>query len=369
MSKEFFQGIMSKINPPPVAMPVTPPKIGTSNVNPITVESGDTLGGLGAEHGFDWRDSQIIRDGKTYDVGYGSGEIPPEKIRPGDQIVPNGDAPTTNPIKEAEQAAEEEGSEQDVEEYCQKCAQCELVTVDMLKKVFTRAPDSRLAAIAEGINYNINTGKVDNELRLTHFFGQVREEVGPRAALEESLNYTPERLISIFTSTYGKNHALARVHGRTSAHPANQEAIANTAYANRIGNGSVESGDGWRYRGRGLKQLTGRANYKDFSQKHKDIWGEDTDFEANPDLLLKPKYAVRSALYYWVNNSLYTLADSGAADTTTDSITERINPGARGSLIRNRRAHVRNIYSAHIFQPVCFNTDSALSNSEAENPL
>lgn len=81
----------------------------------IVVQSGDTLGKLGSQHGFDYNNAQIIRNSQTYNVGYGPGDINPNDIRPGDKIVPNGDAPTIDPVKQAEQVAEAEGSEQDPE--------------------------------------------------------------------------------------------------------------------------------------------------------------------------------------------------------------------------------------------------------------
>lgn len=142
--------------------------------------------------------------------------------------------------------------------------------------------------------------------------------------MEENLNYRATVLPRLF-SYFRRNPPEAQRYGRTPDHPANQEAIANRAYANRIGNGDVASGDGWRFRGRGLKQITGRANYRSFTEEHEALFGEAIDFESNPDLLSEPKYAVRSALHFWVDNDLHALADRGVVRSAADAITRVIN--------------------------------------------
>lgn len=109
------------------------------------------------------------------------------------------------------------------------------------------------------------------------------------------------------------------------------EAIANGAYGGRsdLGNGDHASGDGWKFRGRGLKQLTGRSNYHDFTTWHKanqEQWPDDlVDFEENPDLLLQMKCAARSAAYFWVANKLPAKADRGADADAVNSITAVVN--------------------------------------------
>ena len=114
--------------------------------------------------------------------------------------------------------------------------------------------------VAREIDLQIVTAQLNSPERLAHFFGQVLQEVGQRIRLVESLDYRADRLGSIF-SYFRRNPDEALLYGRTADHPADQEAIANRAYADRNGNGNVESGDGWRFRGRGLKQVTSRANY------------------------------------------------------------------------------------------------------------
>jgi putative chitinase len=131
--------------------------------------------------------------------------------------------------------------------------------------------------------------------------GQIPNAI-PLLRLVESLDYPPDRLGVPFR--YFRRHPdealrFGRIDG---VQPADQEAIANRAYANRIGNGDVESGDGWRFRGRGLKQVTGRANYRAFTEDHAKLFGELIDFEAEPELLGTPRYPVRSALWFWRAN-------------------------------------------------------------------
>jgi hypothetical protein len=103
---------------------------------------------------------------------------------------------------------------------------------------------------------------------------------------------TPETLIG----TTGRNNPDdAQRYGRTESHSADPVAIANLAYANRNGNGDADSGNGWAYRGRGLFQLTGRANYRAFTEWHESVFRESIDFEADPCRAADPRYAVRSA--------------------------------------------------------------------------
>ncbi|MFV2092927.1 MAG: glycoside hydrolase family 19 protein [Hyphomicrobiales bacterium] len=141
------------------------------------------------------------------------------------------------------------------------------------------------------------------------------------------------------------------MYGRTADHPANQQAIANRAQANRNGNGDVASGDGWRYRGRGIFQLTGRANYRAFSLVHTEMFGEVIDFEKNPDLLFEPKYAVRSALFFWSKNGLYAIADRGVNEGAANAITRIIN--RRTDTYEDRWKHVEKLHKGGVFNNVC----------------
>lgn len=200
----------------------------------------------------------------------------------------------------------------------------EVVTVSKLHLFFPRASDDVLKRMADEMNRQIVVGKINTSERMAHFLGQVMQEVGTSVRLVENLNYSVAALKATF-SYFANNPAEAERFGRATGQPADQEAIANRAYAGRIGNGDVASGDGWRFRGRGLKQTTGRDNYRQFTQTHERIFGAPIDFEASPALLADPRYAVRSALSFWLDNGLPRIADQGVTRAATDAITAVIN--------------------------------------------
>ena len=229
-------------------------------------------------------------------------------------------------------------------------AVCDILTGDRLTSVFPEADTDRLAQIAGEIDLQIVAARLNSPDRLAHFFGQVQQEVGPRLRLVESLDYGADRLGSIFRY-FRRNPDEALRFGRTADHPSDQEAIANRAYADRNGNGDIESGDGWRFRGRGLKQVTGRANYRAFTEDHAQMFGERIDFEAEPELLGTPRYAARSALWFWRANNLFSLADAGVNQAAADSITAIINPGTNS--YDQRWENVRDLNASAVFANIC----------------
>lgn len=211
------------------------------------------------------------------------------------------------------------------------------ITVEMLRRIFTDAPEDRLQIVAEGVNAEMVTGKLDSEWRLTHFFGQVLQEVGLAMSFRENLNYGAEGLYGSDFSYYRGNRE------RSNRDAGNEEAIANNAYAdaNRSAKfkvGNTEPGDGWRYRGRGLKQTTGRYNYQRLTTDHERIWGERIDFEAHPERVDEPTYAVRSGLTFWLGHRLYEYADLGIIEEAADRITDGVN-----SATSSRRARWKNV--------------------------
>ncbi|MBX8548027.1 chitinase [Pseudomonas cichorii] len=204
------------------------------------------------------------------------------------------------------------------------------LTLAMLKKVFTTGDSSKLQQLVDELNPRLAEYKLDTALRLSHFFAQVRIEVGDGYALVESLNYRPEKLARF--SYFSSRPEEADLYGyKPGVQSANQVEIANRAYngvsgVTDLGNGNIASGDGWKYRGRGLKQLTGRYNYTQFTSLYPQIWpGENVDFTNNPDLLEEPKYAARSAVFFWLKNKLYEVADKGDGSEFVNSITAKIN--------------------------------------------
>ncbi|SAL35409.1 EF hand domain-containing protein [Caballeronia udeis] len=137
------------------------------------------------------------------------------------------------------------------------------ITLAMLSAIFTEASLEQLQAVVDELNPRLKDFNLGSRLRLSHFFAQIRQEAGVGLNTTENLNYRADVLTQKF-GYFNSHRADAEVYGRTTEHLADPESIANRAYAHRIGNGSVESGDGWKYRGRGLKQLTGKANYQGF---------------------------------------------------------------------------------------------------------
>lgn len=153
---------------------------------------------------------------------------------------------------------------------------------------------------------------VDTSLRIAHFLAQVVHESTRMARVEENLSYSAERLLVVFPRYFADLEEA-----RAYAHQ--PERIGSRVYGGRMGNGNEASGDGYRFRGRGLIQLTGKCNYQAFS----DWVGEDV--VAKPDLVAG-KYAAHSAVFFWSNCDLNPLAD---IDDLT-AITKRINGGLNG---------------------------------------
>ena len=178
--------------------------------------------------------------------------------------------------------------------------------------------------------FNVNT-----QLRLSHFLGQLQHESGLKP-IEENLRYSEKRLTEVFGKyfkaplplTYTKKQLeeWEKIPKSSARDYAMQpQKIANRVYANRMGNGDESSGDGWRFRGRGFIQLTGRDNYTALTKWAK-ANGINTDYVNNPDLLLREADALISALWFWTANDLNKYADKD----DVLSITKRINGGTNG---------------------------------------
>lgn len=213
-------------------------------------------------------------------------------------------------------------------------------TLKMMKRLFPMARVEDLQDLVDEFNARIELYKLDSSLRRAHFFAQVKQETGSSLTLEEGFVWKASSLIDNF-SYFKKNRKKAVAHGYEKTRPIKAdgtrmmqedfEEIANGAYGGRaeLGNGDYESGDGWRYRGRGMKHLTGRANYREFTnwnKGHENDWPDDVEnFEENPDLLLQPKYAARSAAYFWVTRRLPDIADQGATANQVNAITAIVN--------------------------------------------
>ena len=164
--------------------------------------------------------------------------------------------------------------------------------------------------------YDISTPK-----RQAAFIGQCSHESANFKTLEENLNYKPETLMRVWPSRFPDLPTAMKY-----AH--NPEKIANKVYGGRMGNGVEETGDGWKYHGRGLIQLTGKENYFNCGQ------ALGVDLIANPNLLTIAEYACLSAGHFWNKKGLNSLADSGDYET----MTKRINGGLIG--LDDRKAKI-----------------------------
>lgn len=153
--------------------------------------------------------------------------------------------------------------------------------------------------------------------RAAHFFGQTAHETGGFKAFSENLSYGAKGLMSIFKK-YFPDAATAAKYERKP------EAIANRVYANRMGNGPESSGDGWKYRGRGALQLTGKDNYQAFAK-----FCNRPDVMTNPDLVAT-ELAFESAMFFFERNKLWNICDQGVTDAAILSLTKKINGGTHG---------------------------------------
>jgi putative chitinase len=163
-----------------------------------------------------------------------------------------------------------------------------------------------------------------------HFFGQTAHETGGFKAFSENLNYSSKGLMT----TFKKYFADAAVASRYARNPEN---IANRVYASRMGNGDEASGDGWKYRGRGALQLTGKSNYEAFAK-----WLGKPELLDNPDAVAT-EYAFDSARFFFDRNKLWAICDKGVTDETILALTKRINGGTHG--LEDRATRTKQYYN------------------------
>jgi putative chitinase len=166
-------------------------------------------------------------------------------------------------------------------------------------------------------------------MRAAHFFAQTAHETGEYKLFSENLNYSAQGL----QGTFGKYFpgTLEESYAR------NPEKIANRVYADRMGNGNEASGDGYKYRGRGALQLTGKANYQAFA-----TYLNKPEILTNPDLV-STTYAFESAMYFFDKNKLWAICDQGVNDTAITALTKRINGGTNG--LDHRRTLTNKYYT------------------------
>ena len=164
--------------------------------------------------------------------------------------------------------------------------------------------------------YKISTKfNITTNLRLAHFLAQCHHESGGFKVVNENLNYSADRLMIIFKKYFTPE--IAAIYARKP------EKIANLVYGNRNGNGDESTGDGYKYRGRGYIQLTGKNNYAKFSE----FMG--VDVVTNPDLLAST-YPLASAAFFFNSNNLWRQCDMGTGDDAILAVTRKVNGGTNG---------------------------------------
>jgi putative chitinase len=185
-------------------------------------------------------------------------------------------------------------------------------------------PDAVISQLPDTIaKFELNT-----PLRLAHFLAQAGHESGGFKVLNENLNYSAKGLLGIFKK-YFPTEAKANQYQRKP------EKIANLVYGGRMGNGPEASGEGYKFRGRGYIQLTGKDNYKAFRNVTQD------DVVAYPDLV-STKYPLYSAAWFFHKNGLHKIADEGASDAVVTKVTKRVNGGTIG--LSDRIKHFKEYY-------------------------
>jgi putative chitinase len=194
-----------------------------------------------------------------------------------------------------------------------------------LEKLKGHIPDSVIAQIPDTASkFNITT-----PLRLAHFLSQCGHESGGFKAVNENLNYSAKGLMGTFKKYFPTEDVAKRYERKP-------ELIASKVYANRMANGDEASKDGFKFRGRGYIQLTGRDNYTRFAK----FIGEDTS--SNPDLVAT-KYPLASAAFFFDSNKLWSICDKGADEATVTAVTKRVNGGTIG--LADRLKHFKEYYA------------------------
>jgi putative chitinase len=198
----------------------------------------------------------------------------------------------------------------------------------VLKAIYPRAPNDHLASFVARAPELLRQFGIDAAPTRLHFFlAQLGHESAGLTVTEERLSYSAKRMCQVWPSRFRTLEAASSCAG-------NPELLANTVYCNRMGNGDAASGDGWRYRGRGYIQLTGRDGYRNVG-KHAGL-----DLETSPELAAMPAHALLVACAFWQWKRLNELCD------TNDfvAVTRRINGGING--LADRRAWLARIERA-----------------------
>lgn len=196
------------------------------------------------------------------------------------------------------------------------------ITLDLLRRLCPSTPSTTLQQYVNPLNVILGVYEVNTKTRLAMFLAQVAEESGGFKYFIENLNYSADGLLRTFPSHFDASTA--------AAYARQPERIANRAYANRLGNGNESSGDGWKFRGHGLIQLTGRANVTAFAT------GLGMSLEDTIAYLSTSEGATMAAAWYWQARKLNDVADTG----NVSKITQLINGGQNGEAQREAYYHL-----------------------------
>lgn len=204
--------------------------------------------------------------------------------------------------------------------------------IELLKAAGVKNPESWASAVESALaRFEITSQK-----QVAAWIAQTAHESGGYVLLQENLNYSADGMAAIWPNRFavlGPDKKPIKKDGKNQPNKfalalhRKPEMIANVVYSARMGNGAIESGDGWKFRGRGLKQLTGKTNYTKCGE------GLGMDLISKPDLLLQPQYAALSAAWFWAENKCGPLADAG----DFVGLTKRINGGTIGLQDRQKR--------------------------------
>jgi len=198
-----------------------------------------------------------------------------------------------------------------------------LTSLFKLEKLKGHVPDAVIAQIPDtAAKFNIT-----NTLRLAHFLAQCGHESAGFKAVSENLNYSADGLVKIFGKYFNATTA--------AGYARNPEKIANKVYSARMGNGNEASGEGFKFRGRGYIQLTGKSNYSLFDKTVED------DIVSNPDLVAT-KYPLASAAFFFNSNNLWPICDKGSDAAAVTAVTKRVNGGTIG--LSDRIKHFNEFY-------------------------
>lgn len=221
------------------------------------------------------------------------------------------------------------------------CPRCQKLTLDELHSIFSQDSETtkKLQICIDAFNFANSNFLMNNCLNKAFFFAHIMEEVGNNFNIKdgESLNYSWENLYRTTTiikngkellespfKAFRGNESLSKQYGRYNGSSANQEMIANIAYANRLGNGDIDSGDGWKYRGRGIIQITGKDKYDPINKSIRDRV-PNFNKEITAININNIEEGTVASMAYWFNKKIYKIANKGPTISNFEETIDIVN--------------------------------------------